>query len=51
MDVGHYGKDSICYENLEYSDKGEGDAACSYLYVTICIDPWNVSHFFWTLPL
>lgn len=42
MDVGHYGKDSICYENLEYSDKGEGDAACSYLYVTICIDRSNL---------
>ena len=36
--VGHYSKDSICYENLGFFNKREGNAACSHLYVTICID-------------
>ena len=39
MDMGHYGKDSICCKILEYFDKREGNAACFDLYVTIFIDP------------
>jgi hypothetical protein len=34
MDGGHYGKEFICYEVLEYSGKREGNA------ILICMEPF-----------